>query len=90
MRQVRLPRARALDAHHRRKAAKFPTGKSLDVWDENASSIPLPTQHAHAPWNGSRAGRIWWCVGRAGTGMEVSLEALGHNVIEADMPAAWF
>jgi DNA replication protein DnaC len=30
----------------RRKAAGFPTGKTFDVWDPNASSIPLPTQHA--------------------------------------------
>ena len=27
----------------RRKAARFPTGKTFDVWDESLSSIPAPT-----------------------------------------------
>lgn len=27
----------------RRKAARFPTGKTFDTWDESASSIPVPT-----------------------------------------------
>ena len=35
-------RARSMLAA-RRKAAGFPTGKTFDVWDPNASSIPLPT-----------------------------------------------
>ena len=39
-------RARSMLAS-RRKAAGFPTGKTFDVWDPNASSIPLPTQQAH-------------------------------------------
>ena len=34
-------RARSMLAS-RRKAAGFPTGKTFDVWDPNASSIPLP------------------------------------------------
>src|SRR5262245_22778220 len=38
-------RARSMLAA-RRKAAGFPTGKTFDVWDPNASSIPLPTQQA--------------------------------------------
>ena len=38
-------RARSMLAS-RRKAAGFPTGKTFDVWDPNASSIPLPTQQA--------------------------------------------
>src|SRR5699024_8021345 len=38
-------RARSMLAS-RRKAAGFPTGKTFDAWDENASSIPLPTQQA--------------------------------------------
>ena len=39
-------RARSMLAS-RRKAAGFPTGKTFDVCDPNASSIPLPTQQAH-------------------------------------------
>ena len=38
-------RARSMLAT-RRKAAGFPTGKTFDVWDPTASSIPLPTQQA--------------------------------------------
>jgi len=30
----------------RRRRAGFPAGKTFDSWDENASSIPRPTQHA--------------------------------------------
>src|ERR671933_1070101 len=30
----------------RRRRAGFPAGKTFDTWDENASSIPKPTQHA--------------------------------------------
>src|SRR3546814_2730680 len=28
----------------RRKAAGFPTGKTFQIWDESASSIPIPTR----------------------------------------------
>ncbi|MFJ6281385.1 ATP-binding protein, partial [Arthrobacter subterraneus] len=38
-------RARSMLAN-RRKAAGFPTGKTFDVWDPDASSIPAPTQQA--------------------------------------------
>lgn len=74
----------------RRKAARFPTGKTFDVWDENASSIPLPTQHAlrTLEWVGRRENLV--VCGPAGTGKTFFLEALGHNVIEAGMPVAWF
>lgn len=30
----------------RRRRAGFPAGKTFDTWDETASSIPRPTQHA--------------------------------------------
>lgn len=74
----------------RRKAARFPTGKTFDVWDENASSIPLPTQHAlrTLEWVGRRENLV--VCGPAGTGKTFFLEALGHKVIEAGMPVAWF
>ncbi|HEY9312102.1 IS21-like element helper ATPase IstB [Williamsia sp.] len=74
----------------RRKAARFPTGKTFDVWDETASSIPLPTQHAlrTLEWVGRRENLV--VCGPAGTGKTFFLEALGHNVIESGMPVAWF
>ena len=74
----------------RRKAAGFPTGKTFEVWDENASSIPLPTQQAlrTLEWVGRRENLV--VCGPAGTGKTFFLEALGQNVIQAGMPVAWF
>ena len=37
---------KAASISHRRKAAGFPSGKTLDTWDEKISSIPAPTQRA--------------------------------------------
>ncbi len=82
-------RARSMLAS-RRKAAGFPTGKTFDVWDPGASSIPLPTQQAlqTLEWVGRRENLV--VCGPAGTGKTFSLEALGQKVIEAGMPVAWF
>jgi len=82
-------RARSMLAS-RRKAAGFPTGKTFDVWDENTSSIPLPTQHAlrTLEWVQRRENLV--VCGPAGTGKTFFLEALGQKVIEAGMPVAWF
>jgi hypothetical protein len=82
-------RARSMLAA-RRKAAGFPTGKTFDVWDPAASSIPLPTQQAlqTLEWVGRRENLV--VCGPAGTGKTFFLEALGQKVIEAGMPVAWF
>jgi DNA replication protein DnaC len=82
-------RARSMLAS-RRKAAGFPTGKTFQVWDPNASSIPLPTQQAlqTLEWVGRRENLV--VCGPAGTGKTFFLEALGQKVIEAAMPVAWF
>jgi DNA replication protein DnaC len=82
-------RARSMLAS-RRKAARFPTGKTFDVWDQNASSIPPPTQQAlrTLEWVGRRENLV--ICGPAGTGKTFFLEALGQKVIEAGMPVAWF
>jgi DNA replication protein DnaC len=74
----------------RRKAAGFPTGKTFDVWEPGASSIPLPTQRAlqSLEWVGRRENLV--VCGPAGTGKTFFLEALGQKVIEAGMPVAWF
>ena len=82
-------RARSMLAS-RRKAAGFPTGKTFDAWDENASSIPLPTQQAlrTLEWVHRRENLV--VCGPAGTGKTFFLEALGQQVIEAGMPVAWF
>ena len=82
-------RARSMLAS-RRKAAGFPTGKTFDVWDENTSSIPLPTQQAlqTLEWVQRRENLV--VCGPAGTGKTFFLEALGQKAIEAGMPVAWF
>lgn len=81
-------RARSMLAT-RRKAAGFPTGKTFAVWDETASSIPAPTQHAlrTLEWIGRRENLV--VCGPAGTGKTFLLEALGQQAIEAGMPVTW-
>jgi hypothetical protein len=82
-------RARSMLAS-RRKAAGFPTGKTFEVWDPGASSIPSPTQQAlqTLEWVQRRENLV--VCGPAGTGKTFFLEALGQKVIEAGMPVAWF
>lgn len=74
----------------RRKKAGFPTGKTFDVWDEQLSSIPQPTQQGlrTLEWVHRRENLV--LCGPAGTGKTFFLEALGQQVIEAGMPVAWF
>ena len=62
----------------RRKAAGFPTGKTFEVWDESASSIPLPTQQAlqTLEWVNRRENLV--VCGPAGTGKTFFLEAMGQ------------
>lgn len=82
-------RARSMLAS-RRKAAGFPTGKTFDVWDPAASSIPLPTQHALQTLVWVRRRENLVVCGPAGTGKTFFCEALGQKVIKAGMPVAWF
>jgi DNA replication protein DnaC len=72
----------------RRKAAGFPTGKTFDTWDESASSIPVPTQHAlqTLEWIGRKENVV--VCGPSGTGETFYLEALGQQVVEARMRVA--
>ena len=52
----------------RRAAAGFPTGKTFDAWQPDASSIPAPTQQAlrTLEWDHHRENleppRVWWRV----------------------------
>src|SRR5690625_4076325 len=66
----------------RRKQAGFPTGKTFESWDEEVSSIPVPTQQALSTleWVG-RKENLAIC-GPAGTGKSFFLEALGQKVID--------
>ncbi len=74
----------------RRKAAGFPTGKTFDVWDQNVSSIPAPTQRAlrTLEWI-QRAENLVVC-GPSGTGKSHFLEALGQAAIDNGHKVSWF
>jgi DNA replication protein DnaC len=74
----------------RRRAAGFPSGKTLDSWRREDSSIPAPTQQAlmTLEWVG-RAENLAIC-GPSGTGKTHFCEALGAAVIEKGMRVAWF
>ncbi len=74
----------------RRKAAGFPTGKTFDVWDQNVSSIPAPTQRAlrTLEWV-TRAENLVVC-GPSGTGKSHFLEALGQAAIDNGHKVSWF
>lgn len=76
--------------NQRRRVAGFPSGKTLDSWDQTASSIPAPTQSALATleWVG-RAENLAVC-GPSGTGKSHFVEALGHAAIDAGLRVSWF
>lgn len=82
-------RARSMLAT-RRKAARFPTGKTFDTWDESLSSIPAPTQQAlrTLEWVGRKENVV--VCGPSGTGKTFFLEALGQQAVEAGLRVAWF
>ncbi len=74
----------------RRASAGFPTGKTFAAWDEQASSIPPPTQAAlrTLEWVHRRENLV--VCGPSGTGKTFFLEALGQLVVEAGKKVAWF
>jgi DNA replication protein DnaC len=80
----------AATRRQRRKAAGFPTGKTFNAWNHDASSIPAPTQQALATleWVG-RAENLA-VAGPSGTGKSHFVEALGQAAIDAGMRVAWF
>ncbi|MEO3876769.1 ATP-binding protein [Nonomuraea sp. B12E4] len=74
----------------RRQRASFPTGKTLHIWNEDASSIPVPTQSLlrTLEWIGRRENL---CIcGPSGTGKSHFTEALGQAAVDAGMTVAWF
>jgi DNA replication protein DnaC len=74
----------------RRAAAGFPTGKTFDVWNEAASSIPAPTQAAlrTLEWVHRRENLV--VCGPSGTGKTFFLEALGSQCVARGLKVAWF
>ncbi len=73
----------------RRQASGLPAGKTLDAWNEAASSIPRQTQQALGTleWVG-RAENLCVC-GPSGTGKSHWVEALGHLAIDKGKTVAW-
>ena len=73
----------------RRAAAGFPTGKTFDAWNPDASSIPAPTQQAlrTLEWVHRRENLV--VCGPSGTGKTFLLEALGQQAVEAGLRVAW-
>lgn len=74
----------------RRATAGFPTGKTFDAWDPQASSIPAPTQQAlrTLEWVHRRENLV--VCGPSGTGKTFLLEALGQQAVEHGLKVAWF
>jgi DNA replication protein DnaC len=73
----------------RRRASGLPAGKTLEIWQESASSIPTATQSAlrTLEWIG-RAENLCLC-GPSGTGKSHWVEALGHLAIDRGKTVAW-
>nr|WP_269432056.1 IS21-like element helper ATPase IstB [Saccharothrix sp. ST-888] len=80
----------AANLRTRRARAAFPTGKTFHIWNEEASSIPVPTQSAlrTLEWVGRRENLC--VVGPSGTGKSHFTEALGQAAVDAGMTVAWF
>ena len=74
----------------RRKSAGLPAGKTFDTWQENASSIPAPTQSALATLEWIHRAENLAISGPSGTGKTHFVEAIAHRVIDADMRVSWF
>jgi DNA replication protein DnaC len=74
----------------RRAAAAFPSGKTFQAWDPQASSIPGPTQQAlrTLEWIQRRENLV--VCGPSGTGKTFLLEALGQHAVEQGLRVAWF
>jgi len=74
----------------RRAAAAFPTGKTFEAWQPQASSVPAPTQQAlrTLEWIGRRENLV--VCGPSGTGKTFLLEALGQQAVEKGLKVAWF
>lgn len=74
----------------RRRAAGFPTGKTFDTWDDDLSSIPVPTLRSlrTLEWIDRRENLV--VCGPSGTGKSFVLEALGHAAVEAGHHVSWF
>jgi DNA replication protein DnaC len=74
---------------NRRRSSQLPAGKTLDVWEQQASPIPKATQQSlqTLEWI-SRAENLCVC-GPSGTGKSHFVEALGHHAIDQGRTVVW-
>jgi DNA replication protein DnaC len=80
----------AANLRTRRKRAAFPAGKTFGHWDEQASTIPRPTQDALKTLEWVQRQENLCICGPSGTGKSHFCEALGQAAVEAGMTVAWF
>jgi DNA replication protein DnaC len=75
---------------NRRRAARFPAGKTFDTWDGTRSSIPAVTQQAlrSLEWVERHENAV--ICGPSGTGKSHLCEAIGHAGINAGLRVVWF
>jgi len=74
----------------RRATAGFPTGKTFEAWDPDASSIPAPTQAALRTLEWVHRKENLVICGPSGTGKTFFLEGLGQHAVETGLKVAWF
>nr|BEK62881.1 hypothetical protein KPHV_01080 [Kitasatospora purpeofusca] len=78
----------AADLRTRRVGTACPTGRTFHIWNEEASSIPIPTQSEQRAleWVGRRENLC--LVGPSGTGTSHFTEPLGQAAVDAGMTVA--
>lgn len=69
--------------------AGFPQGKTFETWDEQASSIPEPTQRALRSLEWVERKESLCVCGPSGTGKSHFLEAIGRQLIAQGRTVAW-
>ncbi len=74
----------------RRRAAGFPSGKTLESWRETESAIPPGTQRALATLEWLTRAENLVFAGPSGTGKTHFVEGLAAAAIEAGLRVAWF
>lgn len=74
----------------RRRKARFPSGKTFDIWQADRSSITPATQQAlrTLEWIDRHENLV--VAGPSGTGKSHLCEALGHAAIDNGKTVAWF
>lgn len=73
----------------RRRRSGLPAGKTIEAWDEEASSIPKATQQALRTLEWVERGEDLCMCGPSGTGKSHFVEALGHLAIDKGKTVAW-